>query len=188
LFDDNRVTAREGVDDLDHVIVLLFAMDPKCFRESCSPAIREETRRGYARMEDTGPRLGDFIAELGFDAQSAGNGEAASVPLAVASGLGSVGRSGMLLSERFGPCLRIGKVFTNMPLASDIPSTSPLSETCFHCGLCAGACPPDAIEKDPHPAADVWTLDCSRCEPYWRSTELRCAACISTCPATWSNA
>ena len=166
------------------VVVIVVAMDARAFRSSPSPDIRTATNEGYRRMANVAVRLGRHVAGLGYNALSAGNQQALSVPLAVDAGLGRLGRNGMLLTEPFGSCVRICKVFSAAPLVPDEPAADPLDARCPDCTLCAEACPVTALEMTCAPATGLWKLDASRCRPHWNSINKHCAACITACPAT----
>jgi epoxyqueuosine reductase QueG len=63
---------------------------------------------------------------------------------AVAAGLGELGLSRLLVTERFGPRVRIGGVLTEAPLR---PDGRKLEGICRRCGRCLKACPVGAIEE-----------------------------------------
>jgi len=64
---------------------------------------------------------------------------------AVLAGLGTLGRSTLLLNSRYGNMLNIGAVLTNLDLLSDPPSESICIEGC---SLCIENCPVNAINGD----------------------------------------
>ena len=170
------------------VIVMAVTMDREAFRESPSPEIQAATRAGYARMKVLASSLADALAERGHESFAAGNGEAGSVPLALVAGLGQLGRNGLLLTRSYGACVRICKVFTAMPLSSDLPSDPVGAGCCVDCDRCARACPAAGIETGAEPAGSYWKVDAERCRKVWTELETRCAACITHCPRTWSVA
>lgn len=176
-----------GIVDLPWVVVIGVAMYAEMFRTSPSPAIRQETRRGYRRMKEIACGLGEYFGELGHRAFAVGNGEALSIPLAIDAGTGQLGRNSMLITPEYGPCLRICKVFTDIPLNPDTKPTSVLAERCENCTACSEACPANAIEPGRKPSRDRWRLDTGLCGRYWREANRECAACISACPATWQG-
>ena len=117
---------------------------------------------------------------------------AAANPLAVQAGLGEYGRNGMLITKEFGPRLRLGKVFTDLPLESDGPIRFGVREFCEVCKRCAEACPVKAL---PHgePSDEIinistirgvrkWSLDGERCFQFWASQNSDCSICIRVCP------
>ena len=113
---------------------------------------------------------------------AAGNDEAGSIPMAVAAGLGRMGRSGMLLSEKFGSCIRLCKVFTDLPLIENSTDDSTDTMPCKTCRACAKACPGDAIGEGPFEGRSLHSED--KCDAYWAKGHVGCAICIAACPMT----
>ena len=186
------LSTRHGLDrhppvEFTSVIVIAVHMNPESFRRSPSAEIWEETRRSYRRMEKAASGLAAFLAGSGYNALSAGNGEALTVPQAVEAGMGRLGRNAMLLSDDVGSCLRLCKVFTDAPLEPDPKPDAVAHDLCRVCVKCAEACPADAIDDGAEPADGVWRVDEALCNRHWRKTHRECAACISACPLTWKN-
>jgi epoxyqueuosine reductase QueG len=69
------------------------------------------------------------------------NDTALAIPYAIKAGLGEYGRHGLVITPEFGPRVRFGKIFTDMPLAHDVPLRFGVTEFCEACNLCAKACP-----------------------------------------------
>ena len=65
--------------------------------------------------------LAEFIRILGYKAIPMGNDTSLSIPLAIDAGLGELGRHGLLITPEYGPCVRLCKVFTDLPLEPDKP-------------------------------------------------------------------
>ncbi len=61
------------------------------------------------------------------------------------AGLGTIGKSRLLLTERFGPRIRILSIVTDAPLK---PGKRLEKDYCKNCDLCIKACPVDAIGTD----------------------------------------
>ena len=74
--------------------------------------------------------LAQYIRNLGYEAVASLNDTALAIPLAVQAGLGEYGRNGLLITKEFGPRLRLGKIFTDLPLASDQPIRFGVREFC----------------------------------------------------------
>ncbi len=68
---------------------------------------------------------------------------AANAPYAAAAGLGSIGKSGMLIHPDCGPRLRFVFVITDAPLTATKPFTESLCDS--SCTACAEACPMKAL-------------------------------------------
>ncbi|MGI6777050.1 MAG: hypothetical protein ACOX7R_03170 [Acetivibrionales bacterium] len=69
----------------------------------------------------------------------------ANAPLAVATGIGQLGQSGMLLTKQYGPNQRFVFVLTEAELE---PTQHSKDEICLHCGSCAVSCPMQAIDDN----------------------------------------
>ena len=63
--------------------------------------------------------------------------------VAEAAGLGRIGRNRLLLTEKWGPRVRLGAVVTDAPLVPDAPAAE---NPCDECGLCIPACPAHALD------------------------------------------
>jgi len=61
---------------------------------------------------------------------------------ATIAGLGWIGKNGLLITEKFGPRVRLGTILTDMPLKTGIPITN---SKCGSCKLCVEACPAMAL-------------------------------------------
>ncbi len=101
------------------------------------------------------------------------------------SGLGSIGKSGLFISKKFGTRVRLGTIITDMPLPVSSPCTEDL---CGLCRACVLACPAMAIENknfDPENPND--TLNRSLCSEYMKEhfksigRGAVCGICIKTC-------
>lgn len=76
-----------------------------------------------------------YLRNLGYEAIPSMNDTALAIPYAIKAGLGEYGRHGLLITPEFGPRLRLGKIFTNMPLAHDTPIKFGVKEFCGACGI-----------------------------------------------------
>jgi len=65
--------------------------------------------------------------------------------IAYEAGLGTIGKSRLLLTERFGPRIRLLSIVTNAPLKPGKPLKK---DFCKNCALCMNACPVGAIDQD----------------------------------------
>jgi epoxyqueuosine reductase QueG len=110
----------------------------------------------------------------------------------VQAGLGEVGRNSLLITENAGPRLRLGKIFTDMPLVHDQPRKFGVKAFCEICDRCASACPPKAIPFD-EPSSKIhnqsnligvskWNTDAEKCFKFWAAQNSDCSICIRVCP------
>ncbi|MBF0625651.1 MAG: tRNA epoxyqueuosine(34) reductase QueG [Magnetococcales bacterium] len=76
-------------------------------------------------------------------------------PLAVAAGLGWIGKNTLLIHPRFGAWLLLAELLLDVPL----PPDGPLAEHCGACDLCIRACPTSALTEQRR-------LDARRCLAY----------------------
>lgn len=173
-------------------VVVALAMDYEAMRSSPTALAGAATGLGYSRMAYVAHLLAVFIRGLGYKALPSGNDTALSVPLAMAAGLGEAGRMGLLITERFGPRVRLCKVFTDMPLVADSFRPFGVWEFCRTCKTCAHHCPSRAIaDGEPTPAGPnvsshsgirKWYVNGEKCFEYWAQNRQDCAVCIRVCP------
>lgn len=102
--------------DLQHVIVIAFEMDYELAQTNPSALSGAATGLGYAREVLTMLSLAQYIRNLGYRTIASMNDTALSIPLAIAAGLGEYSRMGLLITKEFGPRVRLGKIFTDLPL------------------------------------------------------------------------
>lgn len=183
-----------------NAIVLAIAMDYERIRTSPTGVEGAETGSGYSKMAFVANLLSIFIRGLGYQAIPCGNDTALSVPIAMAAGLGEFGRLGFLITEKFGPRVRLCKVFTDLPLKYDsykpfkYDSYKPfgVDEFCEVCKKCARHCPSQAIPEGEktmkgynisnHSGTLKWYINAEKCFSFWAKNPTDCANCIRVCP------
>ena len=94
---------------------------------------------------------------------------------AVAAGLGTIGRNGLLITPEFGPRVRLACLLTNAPLE---PTPLPAENFCKDCQACIRACPSYALQKPAE--GDIYAMNKFACRTY-RQTGLTCSLCIQAC-------
>jgi reductive dehalogenase len=175
-----------------NAIVMAVEMDYEASRYSPNGIAGAATGLGYSRQAVTANMVAAFIRSLGFTAIPSGNDTALSIPLAMAAGLGELGRMGLLITEEYGPRVRILKVFTDLPLEHDRYREFGVTAFCKKCKKCAEHCPSRAIPfGDPtvegptisnHSGVEKWYIDPEKCFLYWVKNWMDCDNCVMTCP------
>lgn len=175
-----------------NVIVLAIAMDYKGIQMSPTPVEGGIVGFGYSMMAFVTNLMAAFIRGLGYRAIPSGNDTALSVPLAMAAGLGETGRLGFLITEKFGPRVRLCKIFTDLPLSYDTYRPFGVKEFCEVCKKCATKCPSQAIPHDDmttegHNSSNQsgtlkWYVNAEKCFAFWAKNRSDCANCIRVCP------
>ncbi|MCB0056483.1 MAG: reductive dehalogenase [Caldilineaceae bacterium] len=177
---------------LTSVIVTAQAMDYDLIRTVPSALSGAATGLGYSHDALVVLSLAQYIRNLGYNAVASMNDTALAIPLAIKAGLGEYGRNGLLITKEFGPRIRLGKVFTEMPLAYDAPIRFGVKEFCQVCRKCADSCPVKAIAQgepstERHNQSNIrgvrkWSVDGEKCFGYWAAQNSDCSICIRVCP------
>jgi epoxyqueuosine reductase QueG len=106
---------------------------------------------------------------------------------AVKAGLGWIGKSGLFISPKCGPRVRLGTILTNMEISCN---NSIMPSQCGDCNRCVRSCPAMAL------SGNCWTKMCSRsdivdakaCSDYMNSKFKHigrgsvCGVCMKVCP------
>jgi epoxyqueuosine reductase len=180
-------------ETLENAIVMGIEMDAKAIGTSPAAPASAATGVGYSKMAFILALLGEFIRNLGYTAWQCGNDTALSIPLAVDSGLGELGRNGLLITPQYGPRVRLCKILTDLPLAADNPISFGVKEFCRKCKACADKCESGAISSSDNPSFNVacksnspgalkWYVNVERCYEFWCQNGIDCSTCITVCP------
>ena len=177
---------------LNHVIVVAQAMDYDLIRTVPSALSGAATGLGYSHDALVVLSLAQYVRNLGYQAIASMNDTALAIPLAIQAGLGEYGRNGLLITKEFGPRIRLGKIFTELPLAHDQPIRFGVKEFCDICRRCANGCPVKAIPQgepsaERHNQSNIkgvrkWSVDGEKCFGYWAAQNSDCSICIRVCP------
>jgi reductive dehalogenase len=185
------------------VIMMAIEMDYELIKLAPAYTATAAALKGYSQMAFVAPSLARFIQQLGFKAIPFGNDTFRNVPMAIAAGLGEGSRMGVLVTEKFGPRIRLCGVATELELPMDKPVTFGVKEFCEVCMKCADNCPGNAITKEPKPTLDgqhnrsnsvgvkKWHVNAEKCLTFWGKLGIGCSNCISCCPYnkldTWNH-
>jgi len=137
------------------------------------------------------------IQELGFEARTFSasertdpiniRGEFPHKTAATRAGIGWVGRNCLLITRKYGPWIRLGTVFTHLPLDCAKPLTK---NHCGKCRQCVEACPAGAIVGNPwKPGIQRDALLDVACCDQWKKKHYyqfhkghNCGICAAVCP------
>ncbi|WBW97237.1 reductive dehalogenase [Oceanirhabdus sp. W0125-5] len=183
------------------IIVMAFEMDYEAFKAAPSYVANTTVQLSYSNMAEVTHKVATFLRELGYKAIPCGNDTSLSVPLAIEAGLGEGSRMGMVVTEKYGPRVRLAKVYTDLEIHPDKPKTFGVREFCNVCMKCADACPGKAISSEPSKVlkegmefdtgkvsisniteVEKWFCSGERCFSYWNYNEAGCSTCIAVCP------
>jgi reductive dehalogenase len=178
--------------ELSNVIMVVMPMDYEWIRTVPSALSGSATGMGYSHDALTVLSLVQYIRNLGYQAIGSMNDTGLNIPYAIKAGLGEYGRNGLLITPQFGPRVRLGKIYTNLPLAHDRPIRFGVKEFCQVCNRCALSCPVKAIPFGP-PSDEVynqsniqgvrkWSVNGEKCFSYWAAQNSDCSICIRVCP------
>jgi reductive dehalogenase len=178
-------------DDFEYAIVMAHEMNYTLMRTAPTYGENAATGRGYSMMAYMASSVAHFVRDLGYKAIPSGNDTALSIPMAVDAGLGELGRHGLLITQKFGPRIRISKVLTNLPLVPDGAIEFGVREMCDVCSRCAKACPGQAISfGEPTLEGSTvsnnhglfkWYIHPEKCFQFWVRNRGDCAICIREC-------
>ena len=193
-FSDMSSTARPNDvgPETPHVIVVAQPMDYEMIRTVPSALSGSATGLGYSHDALVVLSVAQYIRNLGYNAVASMNDTALAIPYAIKAGLGEYGRNGLLITKGFGPRVRLGKIYTDLPLAHDEPIRLGVQEFCQQCRRCSGGCPVKAVPAGPPTTEPFnqsniigirkWTVDGEKCFGYWAAQNTECSICIRVCP------
>jgi epoxyqueuosine reductase len=178
-------------EEFQYAVVMAHEMPYELMRTSPAYGGFASTGRGYSMMAFCASSLAHYIRSLGYKAIPTGNDTGLSVPFAIDAGLGGLGRHGMLITNKFGPRVRLSKVFTNLPLVPDKPIEFGVTEFCRVCKRCAEECPGGCISFG-EPTTDgptisnnsgiyKWYINPEKCLDFWARNNGSCENCVRVC-------
>jgi epoxyqueuosine reductase QueG len=156
---ENRI--KEMVGDAKSIIVVAVRMFPspiECSDKNVRPA-QYETYCLYGELDKIAFDISRFLDDSGYKAAAIPTflpvemsptkrgliGDVSLRHAAEEAGLGTIGMNRLLLTQKFGPRVRIAGVITNAPLKANSRMEE---EICTKCGECIRACPSGAISED----------------------------------------
>ncbi|UYP47862.1 Epoxyqueuosine reductase [Candidatus Lokiarchaeum ossiferum] len=191
-----RLTNVELPEGVTNCIVCAIEMDPSGIRNAPNFLEVASVGMGYSNMTALSVSVAQFIRNLGYIAIPSTNDTGFSIPLAIDAGLGAFGRNGLLIHKKWGPRIRLCKIFTNMPLNTDEPDygyIGKIAQYCKGCRKCAEECEAEAISfadgpdrrvrcSSNNPGVKKWYVDTNACYGIWVKHGTDCGNCIQVCP------
>ena len=178
--------------DVSHKYAIVFAMEMSRDMVWAAPHTASAVESGtqYAKGALIATQTASFVGNLGYPAEAHHllHYDMLLVPLAIDAGLGELGRHGYLITNEFGPRLRLGCVTTDLPLIPDSPVDMGVEDFCRVCKKCAACCPTKSIPfDDPREVNGTlrWKLNAETCFDYWGRIGTDCSLCMRVCP--WSH-
>lgn len=183
------------------VVVYTVQMSDIALKRAPTKIAQITTSETYQRGLMIQNNVQEFLRGLGYQGlgEATLNGLGIAPAFAVLGGLGELSRLNRVITPEFGPMVRIFKLITDLPLASDVPIDAGIARFCRTCKKCAEACPPSALSFDTEPGwvpigewnnrgHQAWFEDSVRCKRYWQE-ELgtNCGICFSVCPFSKRN-
>lgn len=182
------------------VIVIMTEMDYLTMAAAPSWLTDATTGNGYANAIKIAGQLAVFLRQLGYQAVASMNDLGINAPYAIAAGLGEGARNGQVITPKYGPRIRISKIYTDFEAVEyDKARTFGVASFCLNCKRCAVSCPSQAITHgdptwEPAYSSDpdyIWHAskgvlkfhnDAKKCAKFWIDNDGSCANCICACP------
>lgn len=103
------------------------------------------------------------------------------------AGLGYIGKSALFISKKYGTRVRLGTIFTDMPLEV---KNSPVEDICKDCTICVKSCPAMAIQgvsyREGMQRSEIF--DAEACSNFMKDNFMGigrgsvCGVCVAVCP------
>jgi reductive dehalogenase len=135
--------------------------------------------------------LEGYVKELGYTAL---RGVVIPQAAGVASGVGELGRNGLVINKTFGARIHMpDPILTDLPLVPDEPVDIGVEDFCKICRKCANTCPTNSIpfgDKVVHNGVEKYKINwltCYKLRPYVHDYWGSCLTCAAVCPYTKPN-
>ncbi len=192
----------EGIAELPRAVAIAIAYSPAVLRDPDdmpNRAFAEELLRLKGRLAELTLGIGEMLLEEGFETctDPAPPDETDRARLvapfqhktaATRAGLGWIGKTALLVTEQYGPAIRLASVLTDAPLLVGEPITE---SRCGDCVVCVEACPAGAATGEHwhagRPREALFDAHaCHRmCRERSRAAKIErggCGICMSVCP------
>jgi len=176
---------------IDHGFAVVLAMEMDYERIKTAPDSPSgiEVRRVYWRLGEVTVKVAEFIRSLGYRATAhhprrlrKKHPTMLHTQAAIEAGLGELGRMALLITEEFGPRVRLATVTTELDLPQAPKKRFGIDKYCSVCRLCQKVCEGNAIPDTKRLVAGVerYVVDPYKCLPYFAKYD-GCNLCVSKC-------
>ncbi|MDK2945719.1 MAG: hypothetical protein PWQ85_483 [Geotoga sp.] len=170
-----------------HKYAIVFAVEMDKQMINRSPQAEEvlEVSYGYLKAAIIGFQISYFLKHLGYNAKNHFDSDYDVILsyLAQDSGIGQIGRNGLITNKKLGNRMRLGAVTTNVELEIDKSIDFGLEEFCDKCKKCSYNCPSKAIPKTSLKDENfIFSFNPEKCFETWHKFGTDCGICISSCP------
>lgn len=183
------------------IIVYTVQMSAETLKRAPTVIAAQTTSLAYSRAAVIQNKTQAFLRGLGYQGlgEATTNALGISPALAVMAGLGELSRTNRLITPEYGPMVRVFKMITDLPLATDQPIDAGIMEFCKSCKKCAESCPASALSFDDEPTWETqggWNNpghkayfeNSIKCKTYMlEMAGTNCGICFSVCPFAKKN-
>ncbi len=176
----------------DNAIVLAMNMDNEKISKAPSKKALKNIWMTYNKLGIAANKIARYLRNKGYSTQASHplGGLVLYPRLAAKAGLGSFGKSGLLITPINGSTLRLAAIYTsieNLPFNKGNKHTW-VRDYCDQCNKCIKECPPKAIYNTPivHENGRVTHIDNNKCFPFF-GNNFGCSICIKVCPFNRSS-
>ncbi len=160
LLEDYHEKMESMLPEAGYLVVFAAAHSRGTLHSGNNPLQQYDTLFAYRHAGDLSHRLSREIEDEGYlavtvpvympmDMLGEGKGMRGEIcwrRAGVAAGLGFYGKNGLLITEEFGPLVRLGGVLTNYPLGEQVAERVFQESRCGSCNICLESCPAGALE------------------------------------------
>ncbi len=138
---------------------------------------RKEVNNTERKMDALAVKIAEQLEAEGY--KSIGKLKTGRLPhktVALRAGLGFIGKNNLLVTDKYGCALMLGKVLTTAPFVT--MSEAIKEPQCGECSICADVCPTKAL------LGKTWSVTTTRDEILVRKFCTLCLKCMIWCPFT----
>jgi epoxyqueuosine reductase QueG len=138
---------------------------------------RKEVINTERKMDTLADKLAGWLEEEGYKSIARlKTGRLPHKTVALRAGLGFIGKNNLLVTDKYGCAVMLGKVLTTAPFVT--MSEAPKEPQCGDCNICMNVCQTRAL------LGKTWSVSTTRDEIITRKLCTLCLKCMVWCPYT----